>query len=252
MAYDKKTEDKIEQLCDAVAKEEKSLSSSLNKALIFYVVIVILLGGYTLFLNAKIRQLATPSNLACLVNGRIRDSIPQIARNLEGKLEPGAKQMALHTVKLAGDAIPKLAEIGKAQLDFYAVKIAEDVEHKHFKQFQGIFMHCLDEVAKNKDLLKDKNLGKAISADICKRLDAEVGNIIDSSFFKSIDDLKVQLDELRIKKVSRLTKRDYAEKMFIIYWLYLVNNKEAGKGLMGDLVTTINNTAEQLCRKTEK
>ncbi|MCP3967679.1 MAG: hypothetical protein GY750_20665 [Lentisphaerae bacterium] len=252
MAYDKDVKDKIEKLCDEVVKEEKCLSSALNKALIFYVLVIILLGGYTIFLNTKIRQLATPANLACLINERIRDSIPKLAQNVEAKLEPGAKQMAQHTVKLASDTIPKLAEIGKTQLDYYACRLAEDVEHKHFKQFQTIFMTCMDDVAKNKDMIKDKNLGKAISQDICSRLDKEVASIIDESFFKSVDDLKLQIDKLRLKKASRMTKQEYAEKMFIIYWLYLVNNKDLDKGVMGEVITTINKAAEQLRRKIKK
>jgi hypothetical protein len=243
-------QEKIESLYKSVINEEKNLSSSLNKALIFYIIIIIFLGGYTVYLNIRIKELATPTNLAIAINTQIKNSIPQFARSIKAQMKPGAKQMAYQSVDSVKSMIPKATEFAKNQIDFYVDEMANEVEKKHLVELQKIFEESIDHVAKNKDLIKDNKLGKALAFDLSSRLDKELGNIINNSFINSVDKFRTEVDSLRLKKITRMTKKEHAEKMFLVYWLYIVDNQEVGGGLFRDVITLANDTIKAVSEST--
>ncbi|MHB9137876.1 MAG: hypothetical protein ACYC4Q_00565 [Victivallaceae bacterium] len=241
--------ERIEKLYESVSKEEKNFSSSLNKALLLYIFIIIVLAGYTVFLNFKIQELATPTNLAIALNTRIKDSIPHFASQIKDQMKPGAKQLADKTVESAHALIPKAAEFAKTQIEFYVNDAMSQIEREHLVALQKIFEDAVDEAMKNKDLVKDKNLGKALASSITQKIDNELKDIINNELFNSVDKLRADMESLRAKPVQAMTKNEYAEKKFVVYWLYLVDNAKTGNSNFSNVLNTVTVAAEKFCNK---
>jgi hypothetical protein len=241
--------ERIEKLYQAVSKEEKNFSSSLNKALGFYLVIIIILASYTIFLNIKIKELATPSNLAIALNTKLKDAIPLFTRQIREQMKPGAKQLADKTIESVHALIPKSAEFAKTQIDFYVNDIMTQVENKHLVALQKIFEESVDEAMKNKDIVQDKTLGKALASHITQKIDDELKNIINNEMLDSIDKLRTDIEALRSKPVKLMTKNEYAERSFLVYWLYLVNNAKTGESNFSDVLNIVTRATENFCNK---
>ncbi len=241
--------ERIEKLYQAVSKEEKNFVSSLNKALGFYLVIIIILASYTVFLNIKIKELATPSNLAIALNTKIKDTIPFFTKQIKEQMKPGAKQLADKTIESIHALIPKSTEFAKTQIDFYLNDIMSQVENKHLGVLQKIFESSVDEAMKDKDIVQDKNLGKALAAQITAKIDDELKNVINNEMLDSIDKLRMDIESLRAKPVKLMTKNEYAERSFLVYWLYLVNNAQPGESNFADVLNTLTRASENICNK---
>jgi len=242
--------ERIEKLYQAVSKEEKNFTSSLNKALGFYLVIIIILASYTVFLNIKIKELATPTNLAIALNTRVKDAIPLFTKKIKEQMKPGAKQLADKTIESVHALIPRSADFAKAQIDFYVNDIMTQIENKHMATLQKIFESSVDEAMKNKDIVQDKNLGKALASQITLKIDDELKNIINNEMLEAVDKLRADIEALRSKPVKTMTKNEYAERSFLVYWLYLVNNVKTGESSFADTLSILTRASENFCNKT--
>ena len=241
--------ERIEKLYQAVSKEEKNFTSSLNKALGFYLVIIIILASYTVFLNIKIKELATPTNLAIALNTRVKDAIPLFTKKIKEQMKPGAKQLADKTIESVHALIPKSAEFAKSQIEFYVNDIMTQIENKHMVTLQKIFESSVDEAMKNKDIVQDKNLGKALASQITLKIDDELKNVINNEMLDAIDKLRTDIENLRSKPVKTMTKNEYAERSFLVYWLYLVNNVKTGESSFADTLSILTHASENFCNK---
>ena len=246
MKSNKEIQAQIDSVCQTLVKEEKGFSRSLTKTIIFYLFIVLLLIGNIVFLNVKILSLATPKNLAIVINTKIKNMIPRFSQNLKNQMEPQAKEAAKKSVALIASGIPYAKEMMKAQINIYANKMADDLEKKHMAKFEAVIDDALNTVNKNKDMVKDKALGQALAKQISENLDKELAKIIDKPFIDAVDKFRVETDKLRTKPVSQLTRKELAEKRFIVTWIYLVNNKAPGQGIFNKAIQTLNDTAESL------
>jgi hypothetical protein len=241
--------ERIEKLYQAVSKEEKNFTSSLNKALGLYLVIIIILASYTVFLNIKIKELATPSNLAIVLNTKIKDTIPLFTRQIKEQMKPGAKQLADKTIESVHALIPRSTEFAKTQIDFYVSDIMAQVENKHLAVLQKIFETSVDEAMKDKDIVQDKTLGKTLASQITAKIDDELKNVINNEMLDSIDKLRMDIEALRSKPVKTMTKAEYAEKSLLVYWLYLVNNAQTGESNFANVLNTLTCATESFCNK---
>ena len=241
--------ERIEKLYQAVSKEEKNFTSSLNKALGFYLVIIIILASYTVFLNIKIKELATPTNLAIALNTKIKDAIPMFTRKIKEQMKPGAKQLADKTIESVHALIPKSTEFVKSQIEFYVNDVMTQIENKHLVDLQNIFESTVDEAMKNKDIVQDKTLGKLLATQITAKIDDELKNVINNEMLDSIDKLRNDIESLRSKPVKLMTKNEYAERSFLVYWLYLVNNTKTGESNFADVLNIMTRASENFCNK---
>ncbi|MFA7231120.1 MAG: hypothetical protein WC071_07600 [Victivallaceae bacterium] len=246
----KEMKERIEKVYNSMIKEEKGFVSSMNKTLIFYIIIIIVLGGYTVFLNIKIKELATPTNLAIAINTQVRNSIPRFAQQIKHQMQPGAKQMAYKSVEAVHAVIPQATEFAKNQINFYIDQLWEKVEREHLEKVQAIFDESLSVATKHKDIVADKNLGKALAETLSEHLDKEVSEIVNNSFLNAVDDLRNEIDKLRTKNPATLTQKENAEKMFILYWLSIVERGDTGGGIFADIISLTNETIEGFCSST--
>lgn len=245
----KEIKERIESLYSSMRKGEKGFVSSMNKTLIFYLLIIVVLGGYVIFLNIKIKELATPTNLAIAINTQIKNSIPRFARQIKTQMEPSAKPMAYKTVESIHAVIPKATDFAKTQISFYVDQLCEEVEKEHLPKLQTIFDESLDS-AKLKDIIKDKDLGKALATELSERLDKEISEIVNGSFLNAVDDLRTEVDKLRTKTNATMTQKEYSEKMFIIYWLSIVERDNDDSGMFSDFISLANETINGFCSST--
>ncbi len=242
----KEMQERVDKVHESIVKEEKVFNRSLTKTMLFYVAIVIILAGYTVYLNIKIQELATPRNLAITINSGIKNMIPRFTQNLKTEMEPNAKHAAKKSIGMIYSGIPYVKEMLKSQVNIYVNKIANDMEEEHMVKFEAVIDEALNKAIKNKDLAKDKNLGKAIATQISDDLDKELAKIIDKPFIDAIDKFRIETEALRTKPISKLTRKELAEKTFIATWIYLVNNKAPDKGIFSKVIQLVNETSKNL------
>jgi hypothetical protein len=242
----KEIQERIDKVYESIVKEEKVFSRSLTKTILFYLVIVVVMVGYTVYLNIKIHELATPKNLAITINNSIKNMIPRFSQNLKNEMEPRAKQAALKSVGLLHSGIPYIKEMLKSQINIYVDKMALDMEKEHMVKFESVIDEALIKVTKNKDLAKDKELGKALAAQLSSEMDKELAKIIDKPFIDAVDKFRLETEALRNKPTSKLTRKEFAEKSFIATWIYLVDNKAPDKGVFSKVIQLVNETSKNL------
>lgn len=242
----KEIKERIDTVYSSIAKEEKFFNRSLSKTLWFYLIIVVILIGHTVYLNIKINELATPTNLAITINSKIKSMIPRFTQNLKQNMRPQAKYAATKSVGILYSSIPYVKDMLKAQINLYVNKMADDMEKEHMPKFQAVIDDALTKVTANKDLAKNKDLGKALADQISSDIDKELAKIIDKPFIDAIDKLRVETEALRTKPLAKLTRKELAEKTFIVTWIYLVNNKAPDKGIFSKVIQLVNATSHNL------
>ncbi len=242
----KEIQARVDKVYKAIVKEEQVFNRSLTKTILLYLFIALLLIGNIIFLKVKILNQATPKNMAIVINTQIRDMIPNFTQGLKAGMEPQAKQAAVKSVGVLYSGIPYVKEMLKSQVNIYVNRMADDMEKEHMAKFESVIDEALNKVTKNKDLAKDKGLGKAIAAQISSDLDKELAKVIDKPFIDAIDKFRLETEALRTKPISQLTRKELAEKNFIVTWIYLVNNKAPGGGVFNKVIQLVNETSKDL------
>lgn len=242
----KEIQARVDKVYKAIVKEEKVFNRSLTKTILLYLFIALLLIGNIIFLKVKILNEATPQNMAIVINTQIREMIPTFTEGLKAGMEPQAKQAAEKSVAVISSGIPYFKEMLKSQVNIYVNKMADEMENKHMVKFESVIDEALNKAIQNKDLAKDKDLGKAIASQISSDLDQELAKIIDKPFIDAIDKFRLETEALRTKPISQLTRKELAEKTFIVTWLYLVNTKTPEKGVFNKVIKLVNDAANNL------
>ena len=229
---------KVIALQEAVKKEAEKDAAAARRMLLVYAALVVFVAAYSLFLTTTIRRDATPRALAILFLEHARESLPKMFDGVDTKMEKNAQVMATKTVQSIYHVIPQLTEMAKVQCDLMIDKQLDNIEATYMPKVKEHIKTSMEGIIAHKDVGKDKDLAKVLTVQIVDELDRESGVILSREFYSRIDGLTAEIKKLRVTKVSSLTKRQYAERMMIINWLYLTNHGRGGNSVMAGLLSS--------------
>jgi hypothetical protein len=216
--------ERIEKLEQLVKAENTRLSRSVIINSVVYVLLVVFVFGYTTFTISFIKEAASPKTVAVMVTEKVKAQIPSVKKYIKEKADKQSPEIADQVVKYIHGLIPQMEEAAKTQIDVLTDALIERIKNEYMPKLIDHFKATLDKAQANSDVVKDKDVAKHLSNLLVDELDGELSNIINNELMNKIDYLKQEVYKLASKPKAELTNREYAEKKFLLTWIYLVKN----------------------------
>ncbi len=217
---------KIEHIAELIAAEEKHMRKSYHWTIGIYTILAIFVLSYTVFLSISIRDLVTPENVAIEVNTKIAQRMPEFRSQFRAVMPDIANQTANLAVDSALQLIPSAAEFAKLGVAKAIDALFASEDGKQVTLLEDYMIKNINESLKreNTDLTKEVKLAGIISENLLSDISRELKLIVNNELFSDLNALGERLKLLRTTPTAQLTKKQAAEKKFIVYWLYLSQN----------------------------
>jgi len=226
---------------------EKTLRKEYEKAIIgvkvtalIYGLLAIFVFAYTSYVYVKIRELATPANVAALAGDYAKEKIPVLKQHLVAQVNANAADWANQLADYAHkELIPQLGDTAKQQLNNLADMLMQEIKTKHLPALKDYLKKNVDEALSHAEIVSDDKIAKAYAVLLVEELDGEVDKIMDNKIYQQIENLKNEVETLIHKPKAKLTKKEDAEKRVLMYWSYLANHKDMGESLFASKMQAV-------------
>jgi hypothetical protein len=222
------TENRLNQIVASLEREEKSIRFSYRLTLIAYTLLIVIVAGYSLWLSGRIAKDLTPENAAVLLNTQVCDSLPELRMRLKENMQPFAASIVTQAAKSVEELIPVASNLLKKQIEVSADSIMDRLENEHIAVIEKFCIDCLDEVFAKGDEMTDDEIADALVTGAIDDINREMDKILSQEALAGITDLGERLKTIREIPAQKASKQQYAEKMFIIYWLQLLEKGDIG------------------------
>jgi len=242
---DKEVTQKMDMLFARIEREDKRASASFVVSMICRILITLICAGSLTYTVLTFKKMATPQNLAIVINEQIRDSIPKVRSELQVQMPIQANRLADNTLDAMKKLIPMLGEMAEQQISVRFDQIMDHYKVQREKIFEHICTKVIDKIKKNKDIVKNKTLAEVLALQLADECDREIRNIINNAFFDEIDNLQKKVEKLRETPYKKMTRSDAAKKNMIASWIYLIDNKNIKhEGIIGNTASFMGEAAE--------
>ena len=210
-------QEKFDQLSIELQERRRSYRNSRRYVFFFCVIILVFFSLYSALISYKIREVATPSTIALLIAGQLREQFsadrnkerPNVRRTAEDMAESVllAVPVSLHTGEeflrdsLSQEARAASVRIAAALRDPLHRSIDRVLAADHPDSARPLVEPLLEEVAKRRLTEKESSL-----------------------MFPLPMNFGARLQEIRRKEKTALTRRDLCDRDFMLCWLYLNEN----------------------------
>lgn len=244
-------EQKIIELQTLVEEKEKQYTRSIVRTTAIYVILFLLVLGYTTFIYQNFKTSATPEALAGLVVDFARQRMPDAVLSIRKELRPAGERLGKKSVEMLLDAIP---QAGNVVRDMIGVQINDLLTHVEDKQMPVLYSLIDEQIAsvlKAHKELKDEKLLEYFPALAAEKISEEMKKVVTADVFDGVQELEKQLQFLHDTPNQKLLRRQYCEKMLIVYWVYLCDQAETGSpdGSLASFTKLINHSMNDLCGK---
>jgi len=244
-------EQKIIALQTLVEEKQKRCERSAARVTMIYLILFLLAIGYTTFLYNSLKNTATPETLASLVIDFARERMPYAVQNLRKELKPVGEQLGKRSADMVFEAIPQAGNILR---DFIGTQTNELLTYVEEKQMPLLYKLLDDQIAealKAHKQIKDEKVLTYFPAIAAEKVSEEMKKAISAEFFDGVKDFEKQLQILHNTPNQKLLRRQYCEKMFIVYWVYLCDQAEIGtpEGSLSSFVKLVNRSMNDLTEK---
>jgi hypothetical protein len=219
---------KIEELEQSLKDQKKKLESSFKISTIFYACFVVFVFAYTVIVAGQIKSKATPKVIAAHLHGMVVENMGKIEENLVASSEEQAPTLVKAVFDAAHGVIPKAEGMLKTHIDVLVDQLVAEFKKEYMEQLKNHFTALFDRISKDKDVLHDKELAKALSEMLQDEFELELDSVFDKNVKSKIDSLSKEIDRLASTPSGKLSREELAKKHFILYWLFLVNHSETG------------------------
>ncbi|OQA87398.1 MAG: hypothetical protein BWY31_00767 [Lentisphaerae bacterium ADurb.Bin242] len=244
-------EKKILALQALVEEKQKRYTRSIARTTVIYVILFLLVLGYTTFLYQSFKSTATPEALASLVVDLVRERMPDAVQSLRKELRPAGERLGKKSVDTLLDAIPQAGNILRDMIGVQINGLLVYVEDKQMPVLYKLLDEQIAEALKAHKQLKDEKLLTYFPAVATEKISEEMRKAITGDVFNGIQDLEKQLQFLRNTPNQKLLRRQYCEKMLIVYWVYLCDQAEVGspEGSLASFAKLVNHSMNDLTKK---
>ena len=242
---DKKLTEKMNTLFARIEREDKRASVSFMVSMICRILLTLVCAGSLTYTIITFKKMATPQNMAIVINEQIRDSIPAVRSELQAQMPTQANQLADNTIEAIKKLIPILGDMAEQQIGVRLDQIMDHYKVQREKIFAHICTKVIDKIKKNKDIVKNKTLAEVLALQLADECNREIRNIVNNAFFDEIDNLQKKVEKLRETPYKKMTRSDAAKKNLIASWFYLVDNKNIKhEGIIGNTASFVGEAAE--------
>ncbi|MDD3154158.1 MAG: hypothetical protein PHS41_04765 [Victivallaceae bacterium] len=221
-------EEKLQDIVRDIESRRSACHRSSVRIMVIYALLVIVVIGYTTFLYGRIKEAVTPDAVSALLVEQLRARLPEAVGELKGQYKPWAKELAVRTVDAGIAMIPQGGEYVRRALDTQSDRFLDYVEQEQMPAVGQALDDAITEAVKNNKQLNAEQFATVFPKIASDTVAQELRKVVDSQFFNGVRDLESQLNVLRTTPNEKLHRRQYSEKMFILYWLALCERGELG------------------------
>ncbi len=232
-------EAKINSLEKTLRTEHEKMLSSVKLTALVYGLLAIFVFAYTSYVFTKIKELATPANVAALAGDYAKEKIPLIKQHLAEQVDSNASLWADQLVSHAHKLIPQLGDVAKRQVDSLADTLITEIKSKHLPALKDYLKRNVDEALTHAEIVSDDKIAKAYAVLLVEELDGEMEKIMDNKIYQQIEYIHTEVETLINKPKSKLTKKEDAEKRVLMYWAYLAKHKDMGESIFTEKMKTL-------------
>ena len=233
------SEMKCNSLEKTLRKEYEKTIISVKVTALIYGLLAIFVFAYTSYVYVKIKELATPANVAALAGDYAKEKIPVLKQHLVAQVNANAADWANQLASCAHKLIPQLGDAAKQQLNNLADMLMQEIKTKHLPALKDYLKKNVDEALSHAEIVSDDKIAKAYAVLLVEELDGEVDKIMDNKIYQQIENLKNEVETLIHKPKAKLTKKEDAEKRVLMYWSYLANHKDMGESLFASKMQAV-------------
>lgn len=209
-----KLQEKLDQLTIELKERRRNYRNSLRNVIYFCVVILVFFSLYSALISYKIREIATPSTIALLIAGELRDHFYDTLKEGKADFRRTARDMSQSAllavpvgIHAAGERIRESMASGARNA---ALEISESVKLSLRRNIDRILADAA--VADTRIIPPDIDLKKL--SHIGKRM-----------IFPVPVGLGEHLRSIRLKSKSALSRQDLCDRDFMLCWLFLAENE---------------------------
>jgi len=207
-------QDKLDQLTIELKERRRNYRNSLRNVIYFCIIVLVFFSLYSALISYKIREIATPSTIALLIAGELRDQFYDTLK--EGKADfrrtaGDMSQSALLAVPVgihaAGERIRESMASGARNA---ALEISESIKQPLRRNIDRILADA----------------GTADPRKIPAGIDLkELSHLGKRMIFPFPLGLGEHLRSIRLKRKNTLSRQDLCDRDFMLCWLFLAENE---------------------------
>ena len=210
-----KLHDKLDQLTIELKERRRNYHNSLRYVIYFCIIILVFFSLYSALISYKIREIATPSTVALLIAGELRDHFYDTLKDGKADFRRTAGDMSQSALLAVPVGIHAAGELIRESMDSdarsAALEISESLKQPLHRNIDRILA----------DAAADTRTWK-VPADIDLK---ELSRIGKRMMFPVPLALGEHLRSIRLKKKSALSRQDLCDRDFMLCWLFLVENE---------------------------
>lgn len=227
-----KLQDKLDQLTIELKERRRNYRNSLRNVIYFCVIIFVFFSLYSALISYKIREIATPSTIALLIAGELRDQFYDTLKEGKADFRRTAEDMSQSALLAVPAGIHAAGELIRESMDSGARNAALEISE-------------VMKLPLRRNI--DRILADAAAADT-QKIPADIDlKGLSSLGKKMIFPIPLGLGEhlrsIRLKKKSALSRQELCERDLVLCWLYLAENERyrdtRTAGLWMDFSTTV-------------
>jgi len=219
------TTSRLESLEKSIDSQLKKSKNGLVAITVIYIILVIIVIGYTTFIVSYTKDLAKPPVIAEFIVGNIQAKVPDLTQNIKDNSKAYGNFLAKQTLVYIKSFIPLLTNMAKVQLDNTAEVINSEMNENYLPIINDYFK--LNKVQINamfKDMT-DEQIAMQLNEMMYEELDKNA-ELLNVPIGESINQLKAKIDRLANTPNSQLNNEELAQKRIIAYWIYLIKYQD--------------------------
>ncbi|HBM17468.1 MAG TPA: hypothetical protein DD381_14160 [Lentisphaeria bacterium] len=219
------TTSRIESLEKSIDSQLKKSKTSLIAVIAVYIVLVIIVLGYTTFIVTYTKALAKPPVVAEFIISNIQTKVPALTQTLKDNSKAYGSFLAKQTLAYIKSFIPLLANMARGQLDNTVEVINSQMNENYLPLINEYFKLNKDKINEMFRDMTDEQIATQLNEMMYEELDRNA-ELLNAPIGDSINQLKARIDKLANTPNSQLNNQELAQKRVIAYWIYLVKYQE--------------------------
>jgi len=207
-------QDKLDQLTIELKKRRRNYRNSLRNVIYFSIIILVFFSLYSALISYKIREIATPSTIALLIAGELRNQFYDTLKDGKADFRRTAGDMSQSALLAVPAGIHAAGELIRESMASDARSAALEISESMKSQLHRNI---------------DRILADAAAADDWKNHASTDLEKLSRSGKKMMFPVPLALGEhlrnIRLKKKSALSRQDLCDRDFMLCWLFLLENE---------------------------
>lgn len=223
---------KLDALSQRLEKAGSKYSTGNKIISVAYVVVILIVIAYTTIITAKLREYATPKNVAQDISAQVIASLPKMQFAIEREIRQNLPMWTDRMMEQIYEYIPRCEKMVIDAIDTQADTLIAQAKMNYLPEITAYFKTNIKESLKNADILKDETLAKSMAHGMIEDIEAEMDRIINREFFSRLDALHQELVSITRKPKAQLTLREDAERRALLNSVFLVYYADYSKSIL--------------------